>query len=235
MHEQNPEYKRSATKYDPKGLTILYEDRDIIVIDKEPGLLTISTANEKEKTAYFLLNEYVRKGNYKSKNRVFIVHRLDRDTSGVLVFAKNEEVKRFLQDNWKEFSKNYYAVINGHLPQAEGLITSYLAENKVNRMYSVRDPEMGKLSETGFKVIDESRYFSLLEIYLYTGTKNQIRVQFSELGNPVVGDKAYGKDNKGIKRLALHSASLTISHPFTKKLMTFEANMPSYFNYLLSM
>ncbi len=222
-------FKIPPKKHHPKGLTILHEDHDIIVVDKRSGLLTISTDSVKENTAYYLLNSYVRKGNPKSKKRVFIVHRLDRDTSGVLVFAKNEVVKRFLQDKWQEFSKTYYAVVHGKLEEKEGIITSYLAQNKVYKMYSVNNPEKGKLSKTGFKVLKESKNFSLLEITLITGRKNQIRVHLSEKGHPVVGDKIYGERDKGVKRLALHSASLSILHPHTKEKMTFEAEVPTYF------
>jgi tRNA pseudouridine32 synthase/23S rRNA pseudouridine746 synthase/23S rRNA pseudouridine1911/1915/1917 synthase len=218
-----------SAKHQPKGLTILYEDQDIIVVNKINGLLTMGTEREKENTAYFHLTDYVRKGNPRSRNRVFIVHRLDRDTSGVLVFAKTEPVKRFLQDNWKEFTKIYIAVVHGQLSEKEGIITSYLVENSINRMYSVNNPEKGKFSKTGYKVLKENARFSLLEINLFTGTKNQIRVHFSEKGHPVAGDKIYGIPEKEIKRLALHSASLTLIHPFTRKTLTIKTEVPDYF------
>jgi tRNA pseudouridine32 synthase/23S rRNA pseudouridine746 synthase/23S rRNA pseudouridine1911/1915/1917 synthase len=226
-------FKRISTKHQPKGLAILYEDQDILVVNKINGLLTVSTDREKEKTAYFLLNDYVKKGNPRSKNRVFIVHRLDRETSGILVFAKNEKAKRYLQTEWKEFNKMYFAVVHGRLPEKEGIYTSYLLENKVHRMYSVKDSTKGKYSKTGYKVVKESKNYSLLNIKLFTGRKNQIRVHFSENGHPVVGDKVYGKIEKGIKRLALHAASLTISHPFTKEKITFETELPFYFKSLI--
>lgn len=234
MQQQNPPNKQNLVKHQPKGLTILYEDQDIIVVNKISGLLTMGTENEKEKTAYFLLTDYVKKGNSRSRNRIFIVHRLDRDTSGVLVFAKNEHAKRYLQDNWKEFSKTYFAVVHGVLSEKEGVISSYLVENKIKRMFSVTDSEKGKFSKTGYKVIKESSKFSLLEINLFTGVKNQIRVHFSEKGHPVAGDKMYGQPDKGIKRLTLHSASLRIKHPYSKKAMTFKTAMPGYFETLLS-
>lgn len=220
-------------KHQPKGLTILFEDQHILVVDKIHGLLTMGTDREKEKTAYFLLNDYVKKGNERSKNRVYIIHRLDRDTSGLLIFAKNEFAKRFLQDNWKEFRKKYYAVVHGILKKKEGEISSYLFESKSFKVYSVSDPDKGKFSKTGFKVIKESDKYSLLEIYLFTGRKNQIRVHLSDEGHPVVGDKIYGSTDKEIKRLALHAYSLTITHPFTKKEMSFETEIPSYFKTLV--
>ena len=233
MQEKRQTFKSPSKKHQPKGLTILYEDQDILVVNKTNGLLTVSTDGEKEKTAYFLLNDYVKKGNARSTNRVFIVHRLDRDTSGVLVFAKNEKVKRYLQDEWKKFNKKYFAVVHGKLQEKEGIISSYLLENKAHKMYSVKDSEKGKFSKTGYKVVKESSRFSLLEINLFTGRKNQIRVHFSEKGHPVVGDKMYGKIDKGIKRLALHAASLAISHPVTKEKLIFETEPPLYFKTLV--
>ena len=188
MHEKRPGFKSPSKKHQPKGLTILYEDLDLLVVNKANGLLTVSTDREKDKTAYALLNNYVRKGNARSKNRVFIVHRLDRDTSGVLVFAKNEKAKRYLQDQWATFDKIYFAVVYGKLPDKEGVITSYLVENKAHKMYSVKDSAKGKFSKTGYKVINESKRFSLLKINLFTGRKNKIRVHLAEKGHPIAGD-----------------------------------------------
>ena len=229
---KNP--KSPPRKHQPRGLTILYEDQDILVVDKMSGLLTVSNEKVKENTAYYLLNNYVRKGNQKSRNRIFIVHRLDRDTSGVIVFAKNENAKRYLQEEWQGFDKTYYAVVHGRLPEKEGVITSYLAENRIHKMYSVDDPKKGKLARTGYKVLRESKKYSLLEIDLLTGRKNQIRVHFAEKGCPVAGDKIYGKKEKGIKRLALHAASITILHPHAKDKVTFEAKVPDYFKSLVN-
>jgi len=233
MQESIKQFKRPPKRYQPKGLTILYEDRDIIVVDKVNGLLTVSSEKVKDKTAYYLLTEYVRKGNQKSKRRLFIVHRLDRDTSGVIVFAKDEKAKRYLQEEWQNFSKKYYALVHGTMPQKEGIITSYLAENSIHRMYSVTDPEKGKLAKTGYKVIRESTKYSLLEIDLLTGRKNQIRVHLADKGCTVAGDKKYGVNEKGIKRLMLHAASLTITHPFSKEKMTFTTKVPAYFESLM--
>ncbi len=113
MHEKITPFKKPSSKHQPKGLTVLYEDHDIIVVNKTAGLLTMGTEKEKEKTAHFLLNDYVKRGNQRSKNRVLIVHRLDRDTSGILMFAKNEHTKRYLQDSWKEFNKSYFTIVEG--------------------------------------------------------------------------------------------------------------------------
>lgn len=229
MSDNRAPFKRPSKKHEPKGLTILHEDHDIIVVNKAPGLLSVSTDTEKEKTAYFLLTNYVKKGNARSKARIFIVHRLDRDTSGVLVFAKNEKAKQFLQKNWHDFNKTYFAVVHGGFTEKEGIIESYLQENDSHRVYSVKDPAAGRLSKTGYKVVRASSKYSLLEVQLHTGRKHQIRVHFSEKGHPVVGDKMYGRMDKGIKRLALHAASLSIVHPFTKEKMSFETRSPVFF------
>ncbi|MCF6359981.1 MAG: RluA family pseudouridine synthase [Cyclobacteriaceae bacterium] len=233
MTDNRKPFKRPSKKHEPYGLSILFEDHDIIVVDKAAGLLTISTYREKEKTAFYLLNNYVKKGNYKSKSAVFIVHRLDRETSGVLVFAKSEKAKRFLQENWQSFTKQYVAVVHGILKEKEGEITSYLIENKAHRMYATNDTEKGAFAKTGFKVIKESNDLSLLEINLFTGKKNQIRVHLAEKGYPIVGDKMYGRSDKNAKRLALHAETLSIKHPYTKEIMTFTASFPSYFRTLI--
>ena len=234
MNEKKPKpFKKTSKRHQPKGLPILYEDHDIIVVNKRCGLLTISNENVRENTAYYILNDYVRKGNPKSRSRVFIVHRLDRDTSGVLIFAKSEEHKRYLQDNWKNFSKTYYAVVAGILSKKEDIIISYLTENSAHKVYSVTDPEKGKYAKTGYKVIKESSNNSLVEIDLFTGRKNQIRTHFSEKGHPVIGDRRYGNKKEGTKKLALHAGKLTFLHPYTKKEMTFTAETPTYFQIFL--
>ncbi len=234
IKQKRKSFKKVPKKYQPEGLTVLFEDHDILVVEKTSGLLTVSNDKIRENTAYYLLTDYVRKGNSKSKNRLFIVHRLDRDTSGVIVFAKNEESKRFLQKEWHGFGKKYYAVIHGTLSEKEGIITSYLAENSFHKVYSVSGSAKGKLAKTGYKIIKESPDYSLLEIDLLTGRKNQIRVHFADKNCPVVGDKKYGRKEKGIKRLALHAASITLIHPWSKERMTFQTDLPGYFNYLIS-
>lgn len=234
MSNQRKKFKGSPKRFHPKGITILYEDYDIMVIEKVHGLLTVGNDKERDNTVTSLLNNYVRKGNPKSKSKVLIVHRLDKDTSGILIFAKNEQSKRYLQDHWKEATKIYYTVVHGSLKKKTGTISSYLTENSIHRVYSVDEDGGGKLSETEYKVLKESEKYSLLQINLLTGRKNQIRVHFSEKGHPVVGDKMYGGKEKGIRRLTLHAASLSINHPVTKERMIFETKIPEYFNSLLS-
>jgi RluA family pseudouridine synthase len=228
-----PKKKSWRNRHLPKGLEILYEDKDILVVDKPAGLLTVSTETQKEKTVYYALTDYVRKGCAKSRNRIFIVHRLDQWTSGVLVFAKSEEVKLALQAQWKDTEKKYLAVVHGRLKKKEGTITSYLAENKAYVVYSTTDVTKGKLARTAYKVLKESKQFSLLEIKLLTGRKNQIRVHLADEGHPVVGDRKYGKIKDEYRRLSLHSKSISFKHPTSGKQMTFEAKVPAYFSKLL--
>jgi len=234
MKDHRKKFKGSPKRFHPKGITILYEDYDIIVIEKVHGLLTVPNDKERDNTVEFLLGNYVRKGNPKSRKRVITVHRLDKDTSGILIFAKSQQSRKYLQDNWKKATKTYYTVINGVLRKKEGILSSYLAQNAIHRVYSVGDSEAGKLSKTEYKVLKESDDYSLIEVNLLTGRKNQIRVHFSEAGHPVVGDKMYGKKEKGIKRLCLHAAKLSINHPVTKERMTFETKIPGYFTSLLN-
>ncbi len=222
-------FKCPPKKFHPKGLPIIYEDHDIVVVNKRAGLLTVRTEAVKDNTALHLLNLYVQRGNPKSSARVFVVHRLDKDTSGVLLFAKTEAAKAYLMEEWSHFTKKYYAVVHGILPEKEGVITSYLVENSVHRMHSVNDPERGKFAKTGYKVLKESKNYSLLEVELHTGRKNQIRVHFAEKGFPVAGDKMYGVKDKFIQRLTLHAASLAITHPHSHEPMSFEAGIPAYF------
>jgi len=212
------------------GLTILYEDRDILVVDKEPGLLTIATDEVRDRTAYFLLTDYVRKGVVKSRERVFIVHRLDRETSGVLVFARTPAAKQHLQDHWEAVQKEYVAVVHGHLTKPEGEIRSYLTENTAMRVYSTPHAAKGRLACTGYRVRHTSGEFSILDVRLLSGRKHQIRVHLADLGHPILGDRKYGKEGDPGKMLFLHARSLTIPHPHTGERMTFTAPDPAHFS-----
>jgi tRNA pseudouridine32 synthase/23S rRNA pseudouridine746 synthase/23S rRNA pseudouridine1911/1915/1917 synthase len=222
-------HSNPGSRHLPRGLSILYEDRDILVVDKPAGLLTIATDDEKERTAYHHLTEYVRKGQARSRNRIFIVHRLDRETSGVLVFAKTEDAKFTLQEHWEETEKTYLAVVPGHLTKHEGVIESYLTENTVHVVYSTNNPEKGKWSRTAYRVLRETKEHSLLEVDLLTGRKHQIRVHLANIGHPVVGDKKYGPTKEGHARLLLHAYRLSFPHPFTGRRLQFEAKVPSHF------
>lgn len=213
----------------PGGLTILFEDRELLVIDKPAGLLTMATETVRERTAYWMATDYVRKGFTGSRHRVFIVHRLDRDTSGVLVFAKTLEAKNYLQDHWDEVEKTYLAVAHGLFAEPEGTISSYLTENRAQVVYSTPDPALGKLSHTAYRVLREGNGLSLLEIRLLTGRKNQIRVHLADRGHPVLGDGKYGRPDDGCKRLALHARTLVLRHPSTGQCLTFETPAPVRF------
>jgi len=225
--------EKKQNRHLPRNLEIIYEDDDIIVVDKPAGLLTVKTATEKTKTAQYILTDYVRRGNYKSRKQIYVVHRLDQWTSGVLVFAKSEDVKEKLQSQWDRTEKKYLAVVHGHLKQKQGVISSYLAENKMFVVYSTNDKTKGKLAHTEYKVLKESDDLSLLEINLLTGRKNQIRVHLADEGHPLVGDRKYGRADDGYKRLALHAKSISFPHPTTGKQMTFETKAPTYFRELM--
>lgn len=227
--------KRPAKKFQPGGMSILHEDKEILVVVKPAGLLTIGTERDKTRTAHYLLNDYVRKGDPKSRNRVYVVHRLDQDTSGILLFARSEAAKIFLQEHWESTDKYYLAIVHGHLTPQEGTISSYLAENAAQRVYSTPDAAQGKFSSTEYKVLQESRKgFSLVEIHLLTGRKHQIRVHFAEKGHPVVGDKKYGNHDPVANRLALHARTLSFTHPFNGRRLTFDTGMPEDFIRLLA-
>ncbi|AFM00091.1 pseudouridine synthase, RluA family [Desulfitobacterium dehalogenans ATCC 51507] len=215
-------------------LQILYEDADLIVINKPAGLLTI-TDNKNSVSAYHLLTDYVRRTNPKA--RIFIVHRLDRDTSGVLMFAKNEKLKLALQDNWGGLvtQRGYVAIVEGRLKEKSGRIRSWLKETKTLLVYS--SPKVGDGLEaiTNYQVINETPDYSLLNIQLETGRKNQIRVHMKELGHSVVGDTKYGAKTNPLKRLGLHAYKLELRHPFSNQWLCFETEVPENFKALLKL
>ncbi|MDO8282283.1 MAG: RluA family pseudouridine synthase [Thermodesulfovibrionia bacterium] len=214
------------------GIKVIYEDDDLIVIEKPAGLLTIASDSEKIKTAYYQLNEFFKERTPGTNERLFIVHRLDRDTSGLIVFAKNETTKRALQGNWDQVDKRYYAIVEGAPVKERSEIRSRLSETKSLKVYSSRHSEDGKLAITKYRVIKKSPEYSLLEILLETGRKNQIRVHLSDIGHPVVGDKKYGARTNPFSRLGLHSYLLSFKHPATGALLRFESKLPGVFGKL---
>ena len=222
-----------SRRFLPKGIRILYEDRDILVIDKPPGLLTIATDKEQSRTAYSFLTDYVRKGSATSHKHIFIVHRLDRETSGILIFAKTIEAKLSLQGQWDTTQKKYVAVVHGTCKKSSDTITTYLAETQAHSVYSTSDSVNGMLSHTAYKVLKQAKSCALLEVDLLTGRKHQIRVHLAGIGHPIVGDRKYGKATGGQKRLALHARSICFKHPFSGKMLTFETQVPPYFNTLV--
>ena len=220
----------SRGKHDPRGLFILHQDRDIIVVDKAPGLLTMGTDREKMRTAYYQLTDYVRKGNPKSRERVFIVHRLDREVSGIVVFARSEQAKIALQSQWGQVEKHYLALVHGVPGEPEGKFSSYLVEDGVHSVHSTADSSRGRLSHTAYKLLRESRGISLLDIHLLTGRKHQIRVHLAENGLPIVGDGKYGGKQGSKRRLALHAKSIAFRHPYTSETYFFETRTPFMFS-----
>lgn len=200
---------------------ILHEDRDIIVINKPAGLLTVHTRGKEANTAEEFLNDYIRKGQQKSRNHVWLVHRLDRETSGVMMFAKTEAVAEWFRANWSSLTeKTYLARVEGLLDEDRGFFESYLRDDpKTMRVKSVKNPEFGKFARTEWRRISTEDGTTLVEVILKSGRKNQIRVHFSEAGHPVVGDEKYG--GQRASRLYLHSLRLRLKHPHSGKWLEF--------------
>ncbi|MEG0286412.1 MAG: RluA family pseudouridine synthase [Vagococcus sp.] len=215
------------------GIEIVYEDEDIIIIEKESGMLSIAGQNQFEVTAHNQLMGYVKRDH--PKNRIYVVHRLDKDTSGIMLFAKNEQTKQALQENWKEkvFERTYTAVVEGEVKKNQGTIKSWLTESKTFKMYSSSFDNGGKEAITHYKKIRSNRNYTLLEVNLETGRKNQIRVHMEDLGHPIVGDKKYGAHGNPMKRLGLHATTLVLIHPTTGKKLKFNSKMPKKFATLL--
>jgi len=210
-------------------IDILYEDDGIIVVNKPSGLLSISTLKEKEKTMYHLVSDYIKKNN--PKNRIFIVHRLDKDTSGIIMFCKSEKLKNIFQDNWDSLVKTreYIAIVEGNDIKESGTIKTFLKENSRMLVYATNKEE-GKEAITHYKKIKQNEKYTMLEVKLDTGRKNQIRVHMNTIGTSVIGDPKYGSTTNPIKRLGLHANVLEFIHPITKKVMRFETQVPEEFN-----
>ncbi len=208
-----------------KKLKIIYEDKNLLVIEKDPHVLTISTPKEKLRTLYHEASEYVKK-QY-PKNKIFIVHRLDKETSGLVVFAKSEDIKNKLQNNWEQTKRGYLAIVEGHLQKKKDTLKSYLIETKTLDVYSTKDKNKGKLAITEYEVLQENKKYSLLKINIKTGRRNQIRVQLSDIGNPIAGDKKYKSLTNPLKRLALHSNFLEFD--LNNKTYTFITKYPKDF------
>lgn len=218
--KQNPNHK----------VKIVYEDDYIIVVDKKPGVLSMSTGKDGEQTAYSILLEHVRRRH--RDNRIFIVHRLDRDTSGLLLFAKSQEIQELLQRYWNEnvIERKYVAVVEGCPEKDKGRIVSWLTENpKSLKISSSPVDNGGKKAVTDYALIKFNGHYSMLELSLQTGRKNQIRVQLASIGHPVAGDKRYGAKTNPLGRLCLHARILSFVHPATGEIMRFDTDIPSIF------
>ncbi|MBP5259123.1 MAG: RluA family pseudouridine synthase [Paludibacteraceae bacterium] len=214
-------------------LKVVYEDDAVIVVDKGYGLLSVGTDKEKEKTAYHLLNMYMKQLG--PKYRIFVVHRLDRDTSGLMVFAKTQEAQEKLQANWNDMviERSYVAVVEGVVPDDEGVIKSYLTEDKQLRMHASDKDNGGQYAETHYEVMHRGKAYTMLKLDLATGRKNQIRVQLQSIGFPISGDKKYGGKTSPAKRLCLHAATLKFTHPVTGRPLSFTLPTPSAFQYMM--
>ena len=214
------------------NLPIIFENDEFIVINKPSGLLSIASDKEKGSTAYRMLTDYVQQKD--KHNRIYVVHRLDEDTSGVLMVAKNEKIRDLLQEKWNELvsKRGYFAIVEGQMEQKQGTIKSYLKKNAQNMMYSSKKAGDGQLAITHYKVIKEIENYSLLDVNIDSGRKNQIRVHLGDLGHHVVGDDKYGNPSNPIKRLGLHAYELDLEHPITHKVMKFTAPMPKEFKAL---
>lgn len=215
-----------------KKLDIIYEDKNIIAINKPAGIFTISTPKEKVKTLFYEVSDYVKKSNPKAK--IFIVHRLDKDTSGVVLFAKSQDIKYKYQNNWDDIvlRRNYVAVVEGRMEKKKDTLKSYLKETKTLLVYSSNDSKNGKLAITNYEVLKETKRYSYLDINIKTGRKNQIRVQLSDINHPILGDKKYGKAKSPLNRMALHANVLELINPVTKRKMEFVAKIPKVFDIL---
>ena len=214
------------------NLPIIFENDEIIVINKPSGLLSIASDKEKGSTAYRMLTDYVQQKD--KHNRIYVVHRLDEDTSGVLMVAKNEKLRDALQDKWNELvsSRGYYAIVDGKLDKKSGTLTSYLKKNAQNMMYSSKKAGDGQYAVTHYKVLAETDSYSFLDVHIDSGRKNQIRVHLGDIGHNVIGDDKYGNPTNPIKRLGLHAYELILKHPFTGKEMKFNAPIPKEFETL---
>lgn len=216
---------------DMKGIKVVYEDEYLIAVEKASGILSIATNKEREKTAYNMVKNYVKSRNPLEK--LFIVHRLDRETSGVMIFAKTEEIQQILQTNWQDIvlERAYVAVVEGKVEKNSDTIVSYLKENSAFVTFSSeKEIEGSKKAITHYTVLKRSKGFSLVEAKIETGRKNQIRVHMQSLGHSVVGDKKYGATTNPLGRLGLHAKSIIFKHPKTGKVLSFQTGIPVKFS-----
>jgi 23S rRNA pseudouridine1911/1915/1917 synthase len=218
----------------PQDLDILYEDEHLLVINKKANLLTIATEKEKEETVYAYLSAYVKA--QKSENKIFVVHRLDKKASGILVFARSEEVKRKLQAQFEkhDIERMYIAIVEGRVKDETGTVQNYLAENRAFKVYVTDEEKKGKLAITDYLVKKRTAGYTWLEVATRTGRKHQIRVHLGGLGHPIIGDKEYGSKKNPLQRLGLHACRLGFVHPATGEKMTFEVDAPPAFRKMFS-
>lgn len=223
--------EKGYAEFKHQMLRIVFEDEHLLIIDKRNGLLSMATDKVSEKTAYRILSDYVKA--QEPSNKVFIVHRLDRETSGLMMFARSQEVQHDLQQNWEQAitERKYVAVVEGVVEKDHDEITTYLTESSAMKVY-VTNREEGRPSTTSYQVIKRNKSYTMLELELETGRKNQIRVHMQYIGHSIVGDKKYGAPDMPIGRIALHASKLCFIHPVTGKQLNFSTDIPSKFNSL---
>lgn len=220
--------KNPSSKFLPRGVRILFEDADLLIIEKPCGLLSVPARYEPDRNALDLMTHFIRKGQVKSRKALFPVNRLDRETSGILIFAKSMEFRERMHEDWTTVKKYYMAVVAGKLSSDEGVFKSYLAQDENYRVYSVNDSAVGKYAETRYRVLARGNRWTCVCAELITGRKNQIRVHFSEAGHAVLGDRMYGRVRA--TRLALHAWKVAFPHPRTGKLIEIESPPPEFFD-----
>ena len=230
------QYKREhKADYGREKIEIIYQDQWLVVINKPSGLLSVPYPGSKVRTAQGVLEELLRKqGTVNSKHKPFVVHRLDEDTSGVLLFAKNPEIRDELQKNWQDIvkSRGYYAIVEGQMEKPQDTLVNYLKNNSLNLMYVTESKKDSKKCITHYKVMKSNKDYSLLDVNIDSGRKNQIRVQLGHIGHHIIGDDKYGEPANPIKRLGLHAYLLEFTHPYNNKVMRFNSPIPKEFQTL---
>jgi pseudouridine synthase, RluA family len=221
--------EKKRVEFSHPQLKIVWEDADLIVADKKDGLLSVSDSSSQERTAFFLLSQHVKR--FDARNRIFVLHRLDKGTSGLMMFAKNAEIQEYLRSNWHDSitRRSYVALIEGAPAKEEDVVVDYLAENERMKVYCT-SPQKGKEAVSRYRVLKRGAKHSLIEVELETGRKNQIRAQMEHLGHPVAGDPKYGARTDPAGRLMLHARRLFFIHPATGQEMRFETPTPKLFN-----
>lgn len=227
-------FDRSFQIFSHPRVKLVYEDNDIIVVDKGYGVLSTAAGRPNDDTVYNIIKKYAR--GFSDKANVYVVHRLDRDTSGLMVLTRTKQARDKLIDNWNNMvvERKYIAIVEGKVAQHEGSIKSYLAENPDTfEMYSTDDKKVGRLAVTRYRVVEQGRKFAMVELEIKTGRKNQIRVHMYDMGNPVSGDRKYGGHPSPINRVALHATVLSFVHPTLEKVVTFNSPVPENFKKMI--
>ena len=227
-------FDRSFQVFSHPRVKLVYEDNDIIVVDKGYGVLSTAAGKPSDDTVYNIVKKYAR--GFSDKANVYVVHRLDRDTSGLMLLTRTKQARDKLISNWNNMviERKYIAVVEGKVQQQEGTVKSFLAENPDTfEMYSTEDKKLGRLAVTRYRVVKQGKRFAMVELEIKTGRKNQIRVHMHDLGNPVSGDRKYGGHQSPINRIALHATMLSFLHPISGKVVTFTSPVPDNFNMIL--